>query len=83
MFFSSSMFVLLLIITSSQLKEEFNKYAYECFYILDQEDFFLGNSEYIHEAPTFRTEERSKIISEKIYLSQLLKNKDEAIEYYI
>jgi hypothetical protein len=96
--FSSSMFVLLIIMTFTQLREKFTKYAYECFYVLDQEDrgkkwfiyhlldkdhFLLGNSEYIHDATTFRTEERSKIISEKIYLSQLLKNKDEAIEYYI
>ncbi|MDN4604874.1 hypothetical protein P5G61_26855 [Paenibacillus sp. F6_3S_P_1C] len=96
--FASSMFVLLIIMTLSQLREKFSKYDYECFYVLDQEyedmkwfiyhlidkeHFLLGNSEYIHDATIFRTEERSKILSEKIHLLKILKNKEDSIEYYI
>lgn len=96
--FTSSMFVLLIIMTFSQLREKFSKYDYECFYVLDQEDqemkwfiyhlidkenFLLGNNEYIHDATIFRTEERSKILSEKINLLRILKNKEDSIEYYI
>ncbi|WFR62800.1 hypothetical protein P9222_32635 [Paenibacillus amylolyticus] len=96
--FTSSMFVLLIIMTFSQLREKFSKYEYECFYVLDQEYedmkwfiyhlidkelFLLGNSEYIHDATIFRTEERSKILSEKIHLLKILKNKEDSIEYYI
>ncbi|WP_315794626.1 hypothetical protein [Paenibacillus sp. BIC5C1] len=96
--FSSSMFVLLIIMTFTQLREKFTRYAYECFYVLDQEDqeikwfiyhlldkdhFLLGNCEYIHDATIFRTEERSKLLSEKIHLLKLLKNKEGEIEYYI
>ncbi len=96
--FTSSMFVLLIIMTFFQLREKFSKYDYECFYVLDQEDqemkwfiyhlidkenFLLGNNEYIHDATIFRTEERSKILSEKIHLLRILKNKEDSIEYYI
>ncbi|MCG7377798.1 hypothetical protein MH215_12405 [Paenibacillus sp. ACRSA] len=96
--FASSMFVLLIIMTFSQLREKFSKYDYECFYVLDQEyedmkwfiyhlidkeHFLLGNSEYIHDATIFRTEERSQILSEKIHLLKILKNKEDSIEYYI
>ncbi|MEN1988181.1 hypothetical protein [Paenibacillus hubeiensis] len=91
-------FVLLSATTLVQLRDKFSKYHYECFYILEQgntnerwfiyhlmdnERFLLGNKEFKQDATVFRTEERSKILTEKIFLLKLLKNNEESIEYHI
>jgi hypothetical protein len=89
-------FVALTIQTATQLLKRYGKYSEESFYIktqenikwyiyypIDSEYFLLGNELHIEEATVFRTEKRSDILLEKIYLLRLLKNGEDSIEYYI